>query len=129
MNTLQGGLTVAAITSKTRGTAMRCLMGAVALGTVFSTIAGPGLAGERAHWQLRTDSAYLAVYSYHCAPTFFESVAKERPDGMEVATIESRFRVDYDGDCRAFYLTQIGRESMLGSTASSPLSAKRAIFG
>jgi len=107
MNILQDGWTVATIASKTRGRATRCLMGAAVLGTVFATIAGPGLAGEKVRGQIRTDSAYFAVYSYHCAPTFFEAVAKARPDGMEVAIVESRFRVDYDGDCRAFYLTQI----------------------
>ena len=107
MNIGQDGSTVGAMAGKARVRATRCLMGAVALGTVFATIAGAGLASEKEKWQRRTDSAYFAVYSYHCAPTFFKSVAKERPDGMEVTVVESRFHVDYQGSCRAFYLTEI----------------------
>jgi hypothetical protein len=72
---------------------------------VHVDIAGPGLAGDNANGQIRSDSAYFTVYSYHCAPTFFE--VEEQPDGMEVAVLESRFRVDYDSDCRAFYLSEI----------------------
>jgi hypothetical protein len=107
MDTRQDDATVAATASKERGRVTRWLLGVAALGTVIAAVAGPGLAGEKAKWKLRTDSAYFTVFSYHCAPTFFTSVAKERPDGMEVSVLESRFRVDYDGDCRAFYLTEI----------------------
>ena len=107
MNTRKDGSTIGPTASKARGRAIRCLLSAAALGTVLAAIAGPGLAGDKMKWQLRTDSAYFAVYSYHCAPTFFKSVAKERPDGMEVTVVESRFHVDYQGSCRAFYLTEI----------------------
>ena len=107
MNTLQDGWTLAAMASKTYGRTTRFLIVAAVLGAVFATTAGSGFAGEKVKWQLRTDSAYFAVYSYHCAPTFFKSVAKERPDGMEVTVVESRFHVDYQGSCRAFYLTEI----------------------
>jgi hypothetical protein len=106
MNTLQDRSMTPTTARKTRGRATRTL-GAAALGTAFAMAAGLGLAGEKANGQVRSDSAYFTVYSYHCAPTFFEHVAKAQPDGMEVAVLESRFRVDFDGDCRAFYLSEI----------------------
>jgi hypothetical protein len=107
MNTDYEGSTVAATANKTFARATRCLLGSAALGAVLAVFASQALAGEKAKWELKTDSAYFAIYSYHCAPTFFKSVAKERPDGMEVAITQSRFRTQYNGDCRAFYLTEI----------------------
>jgi hypothetical protein len=104
MNTLQDRSMTPTTARKTRGRATRTL-GAAVLGTAFAMAAGPGLAGDNANGQIRSDSAYFTVYSYHCAPTFFE--VEEQPDGMEVAVLESRFRVDFDGDCRAFYLSEI----------------------
>jgi hypothetical protein len=37
-----------------------------------------------------------------------------QPDGMMVAMYESRFRVDYGGDCRAFYLAKVAPSMDLG---------------
>ena len=101
------GSNVAAIANKTRARATRCLLGSAALSTVWAMSASQAPADEKPKWLLKTDSAYFQVYSYHCAPTFFEGVAKERPDGLEVAIYQSRFRTEYDGDCRAFYLTEV----------------------
>jgi len=80
---------------------------ATALAAALSVVPSFAKVAEKAPWELRSDSAYFSVYSYLCAPAFFDSVARERPDGMEVAVTESRFRVDYGSDCRAFYLAEV----------------------
>jgi hypothetical protein len=88
----------------TRG-APRVVVGALA--AVLAAVSCPSGAAEKTVSELRTDSAYFKVYSYHCAPTFFDSIAREHPDGMAVAVLEARFSRDFQGYCRAFYLAEI----------------------
>ena len=89
------------------GRAFRHFAGAVVLGSALLAAAGQAFGAERDAAVLRSDAAYFSVYSYHCAPPFRNHTAGGEPDGMEVAVVESRFRVDFDGDCRSFYLAEI----------------------
>ncbi len=65
-------------------------------------------AAYKSIWQLQTDSAYLTVYAYYCAPDFDKPAAMAvEPTGLEVALYTDRFRVEYDRDCRTFYLKEV----------------------
>ncbi len=65
---------------------------------------------DKPAWELRTDSAYLEVYAYYCAPGFHDPAGlAAEPSGIEVAIYTSRFRAEYGRDCRAFYLHEIAR--------------------
>jgi hypothetical protein len=67
-----------------------------------------GAAEVKADWELKTDNAYFSVYSHNCAPYFYDLAASPHaPSSMEIAIYSDAFRVEYDGDCRAFYLSEI----------------------
>lgn len=78
--------------------------------TTASTGTGVADGGSKPLWQRRTDNAYLSVYTYYCAPNFDRRVpVAEQAGGREVAIYTSRFRIEYAGDCRAFYLGEIAK--------------------
>jgi hypothetical protein len=79
---------------------------------------------DKPTWELRTDSAYLEVYAYYCAPAFHDPAGRAaEPSGIEVAIYTSRFRAEYGGDCRAFYLDEIARR--VGQPTEQELIAAR----
>jgi hypothetical protein len=64
--------------------------------------------GTEATWQLKTAVAYLQVYSFYCAPGLYSMATSEGwSTSMEVALYTDALRVDYDGDCRAFYIGEV----------------------
>lgn len=72
------------------------------------TSEAPTVAKDKPMWELQTDSAYLTVYAHYCAPTFEDRAAMAvEPSGIEVAIYTDRFRVEYESDCRAFYLSEV----------------------
>ena len=84
----------------------------LALAAAIPTIALAALplaaAEAKAPWELKTANAYFSVYSYYCAPGFYERAASaEPPSSMEIAVYSDAFRVDYGGDCRAFFFGAI----------------------
>ncbi len=66
------------------------------------------IAQDKPMWQLQTDSAYLTVFAYHCAPGMLDRAALAvEPNGIEVAIYTDRFRIEYGSNCRAFYLSEV----------------------
>ncbi len=66
------------------------------------------VAKQKPLWERQTDSAYFTVFGYHCAPGMLERAAGAvEPNGIEVALYTEKLRVEYDGDCRAFYLNEV----------------------
>jgi hypothetical protein len=66
------------------------------------------IANDKPLWERKTDSAYLTAFAYHCAPGMLDQLAGAvAPNSIEVAIYTDRLRVDYEGDCRAFYLNEV----------------------
>lgn len=66
------------------------------------------IASDAPLWQRRTDSSYLAVFTHYCDPGMREHLAMTvEPSSIEIAIYTDRLRVEYAGDCRAFYLNEI----------------------
>ena len=59
-------------------------------------------------WERQTDSAYLTVFAHYCAPAVVGRATGEvAANSIEVALYTDRFRVEYAGNCRAFYLNEV----------------------
>ena len=83
-----------------------CAVASAAHAIVCPASADQMAAAVKPIWQRRTDNAYFAVYAHYCAPDLEPRAAIMAP-GIEVAVYGDHFRVDYDGDCRAFYLNEV----------------------
>jgi hypothetical protein len=73
-----------------------------------ATSAANAITSGKPTWERQTDSAYRTVFAYYCAPAMLDGLAGTvAPQSIEVAIYTDRLRVEYAGDCRAFYLNEV----------------------
>ncbi len=64
----------------------------------------PAIGDDIDRWTMQAANAKFQVYSYNCAPDFYEEVAfPVLPNGMEAPIASSSFRFEYGSNCRSYY--------------------------